>query len=419
MRIATSTIFDVGAASMQSQEAALAVLTNQISSSKSVNSPVDNPAAAAQAVQVQTALTANSQYTSSLQSLSSSLQLEDNTLGSVSTVLTQVQSILGEAGDPTLSDANRAALATQVSSLRDELQGLSNTTSATGEYIFSGFQTSTAPYVNNATPPGASYAGDNGQRLVQVSSARQIAAGDTGTAVFESVQPGASGNIVTVNGPGGANTGSATIKQLSVTQAGSPDLGDTFDVQFQVSTATPPVTTYTVQDMSAVPAQPAGTPQPFTPGSAIALGTGQTLTIDGAPADGDGFQVSSASAGSNANIFTTLDNLATVLNTPASSPAGRTALTNALSGFGTQVNNSLTNVLAVRASVGAREQEASSLTTSTASQATNMSSQLADLTSTNFVTAATAFAQAETSLQAAQKAFVAVQGLSLFSLINP
>jgi flagellar hook-associated protein 3 FlgL len=419
MRIATSTIFDTGQASMLNQESALATLTDQISSQVRVSSPEVDPAAAAQAVQVQTAISANTQYTSNLSSASSSLQLEDNTLTNVSTLLTQIQGYIDQAGDPTLSDANRQALATDVTSLRNQLEGYANTTDATGQYIFSGNQTSTAPFVNNATPPGASYAGDNGQQMAQVSSSRQIAVGDPGSSVFESVQSGASSNIVTVSGPsGGANAGDATIGTLAVTQPNSADLNDTYAVQFQVSTTTPPVTTYTVQDLSQT-GQPASTPQPYTAGSAIALGGGQTLTINGTPADGDGFQVSSATAGSNANIFNTLDNLATALSTPASTAAGRTALTNALSGFSTQVANALTNVSAVHASVGAREQEVNSLTSSTATQATNLSAQLTTLTGTNLVTASTEFAQAQTSLEAAQKVFITVQGLSLFSLINP
>ena len=74
----------------------------------------------------------------------------------------------------------------------DDLIGLANRTDASGQYLFSGFQGSTKPFAD--TGSGVQYFGDDGQRLVQASTSRQLAVNESGREVFERVPAMGGGN---------------------------------------------------------------------------------------------------------------------------------------------------------------------------------------------------------------------------------
>ena len=61
--------------------------------------------------------------------------------------------------------------------------GLANRKSENGEYLFAGFQGLTIPF-NHDGAGNFSYAGDQGQRNIQVGPVRQVSDGDPGQAVF-------------------------------------------------------------------------------------------------------------------------------------------------------------------------------------------------------------------------------------------
>ena len=114
MRIASSTIFDIGTSGVQSQLSELATLQEQISSGKSLNVPSDNPLAAAQAVTAQQGSDANVQYATNQSTATNSLQLESSTLTSISTVIASVQTLIGEAGNPALTNQERSVIGSQI-----------------------------------------------------------------------------------------------------------------------------------------------------------------------------------------------------------------------------------------------------------------------------------------------------------------
>ena len=419
MRIATSTIASIGIDGMNDTQSQLVSLLTEISTNRTVNLAGDNPVAASQAVDVQTAVSTNTQYATNRSTATTSLGLEDTTLSSVTTTIQAIQTLMNKATNGSLTDSDRASIAASLQTDRDQLMSLANTTDANGNYIFGGYQTSSPPFVDNANGIGAAYVGDQGKINSQVSSQRQVATNDPGSNIFMTSTPGASSPIPSA---GSANTGSGTLGVVATTQSGAPTNADTYQVAFQVSANGN--TTYTVQDMtpSGTPptVQPPGTAQPYTAGSAIQLGAGQTLTINGAPADGDTFNVAPPTA-TQSNIFTTLDNLIATLKTPSQSASGQTSLTNQLATFTTQVSNTYTTVLTTHASVGARETEVNTLNTQGTSIDTAYQTQLSNLvglTTDQMAGVYSEMSTIQTQLSATQKAFVSVQGLSLFSMIN-
>lgn len=416
MRIATSTITEIGTSGMNSQQNQLVQLMEEISTNRTVNLAGDNPVAASQAVTTQTAVQNNTQYTANQNAAATSLGLEDSTLNSVTTQIRNIQSILQKANNGSLTDSDRQSYATELQSARDQLLALANTTDASGNYIFGGFQTGTAPFTNTPSGAGVVYNGDQGVISAQVSASRQIPTNDPGSNVFLSATPGAATPIATAPS---SNAGSATIGVLATTQAGAATNSDNYTVTFSISSAG--VTSYTVMDNTLPPTATNPTqPQAYTAGSAIQLGTGETLVINGTPANGDTINVAPPTAAQN-NIFTTIDNAITALQTPSQSAAGQTNITNQMASSLQQISNSYTTVLTTLASVGSRETELKTLGTLGTSVDTTYSTQLSNLVGLTTANMAGVYSQLQTiqtQLSATQKAFVSTQQLSLFSMIQ-
>ena len=183
MRISTQTLFESGGASISDLQAMLAKTQQQVATGKRILTPSDDPVAAANALVVIQAQSLNTQHARNRQTATDALTAEDSTLASVTNLIQTVQDAVAAAGNSTLNDSARAAMATSLQANLDQMVGLANTTDAQGNYVFSGYQSNTPAFVQSAT--GATYQGDSGQQLVQVDPTRQMAIGNTGQSVFQ------------------------------------------------------------------------------------------------------------------------------------------------------------------------------------------------------------------------------------------
>jgi len=413
MRIATSQLYSSSVATMENQQSQILQVEQAISSGVAITNPADNPLGAAQAVQLSATSATLSQYSTNQSTALTSLQLEDSTLSSVTGTLQSINSLMQEAMNGSLSDSDRQAIAKQMEGDRNQLMTLANTTDGAGNYLFSGFQ-STSQVFTNKSGGGVDYNGDAGQRLVQVSGSRQIAVGDSGASVFMSVLSVGSS---AVSAGDAQNTGTGTIGGVTVTDPTQPTNSDNLKITFS---GTADSLTYTVTDTSASPNTNLTTDQPYTDGSPISLGSGMNVTISGTPASGDKFTVTPATAAANTSVFQSIDNVISALQSPTTgSAAANATLTNALTTGMTQLGNSLSNVITVQASVGGREQELQALQTMTSTNSLQVTTSLDNLTSTDMTAAISQYTQLSNALTASQKSFAATQNLSLFQYINP
>ena len=411
MRISTSQFYDQNIQTMDNQQGQLSTYYQQLSSGTALTTPADNPLGAAQAVQLTMVSATYTQYQTNQSAALSSLGLEDKTLSSVTTTLDSITSQLVRAGDGTLNDSDRASIAQALQGYRNQLLNLANTSDGAGNYLFSGFQATTQPFTNN-TAGGVNYQGDSGIRQVQVADTRQIATNDSGASVFLSVPATGTSEV---SAGASTNTGTGTIGSASVTNPSVTTNGDHYTITFG-GTATAP--TYTVTDNTAVPATTTA-PAAFNASTPIPLGAGMQVSMSGAPNPGDTFTVTPATAPQNTSVFASLDAVIAALKQPAdNNPTAVATLKNALTTGLTQVQNSMTNVTVVQASVGGREHELQALQTTTQTNSVQTQSDLSNLTGVDMVTAITKFEQAQSALQAAQQTFVKMQGMSLFQYIG-
>lgn len=410
MRVATSTLYHQGLSSMNSQQSNLLHVQQQLATGRRVLTPSDDPVAATRALGVSQSVAVNGQYTASRKQANASLGLEENSLSTVTTVLQNVKTLLVNAGNGTLSDNDRASLATALQGQYDQLVGLANADDGNGNYLFAGLKTGSAPFVTDAAG-NLTYQGDTGHQLLQVDVARQMEAGNNGAEIFQSVTANA-GYVIKGNS---ANNGTGTFSSISVTDPSNALYGHNLSVTFSVNGAG--VTQYQVNDLTT--GNPLGAATNYVDGGAISV-AGVSFSIKGTPAAGDTFSMQPAQQ-AGADMFANLKDVITALRTPIDSgTAPATAAANLQNVIATglrQNNNSLDNVLTVRASVGSRMNELDALDTIGSNRDLSNAKTLSDLTELDYASAITEYYQRQTALQGAQQSFMQIQQMNLFKFL--
>jgi flagellar hook-associated protein 3 FlgL len=160
-------------------------LTTELSSGLAVSSASDNPLAAAEGLQLGSAISRDDAYVASATGWMGRLQVSDSALGSVVSQVTAAISLATSGLSGTLNGAQTGTISTQMASIRDEVLGLANTSYA-GNYLFGGTSSATAPFVNSAatTPSVATYSGDGGQQFAETPTGQKIAVSLPGSGIF-------------------------------------------------------------------------------------------------------------------------------------------------------------------------------------------------------------------------------------------
>lgn len=183
MRISTQMMYQQNMRGITNSQAEWMKFGEQMSTGKRVLNPSDDPIAASQAVVLSQAQAQNSQYTLARSFATQKVSLEENVLSQVTTAIQTAQEKIVSAGNGTLSDDDRASLATDLQGIRDQLMNLANSTDGNGRYIFGGYKTESAPF---AQADGA-YSGGTTNVTQQVDASRTMVIGHTGDKVFASL----------------------------------------------------------------------------------------------------------------------------------------------------------------------------------------------------------------------------------------
>ncbi|OQP35419.1 flagellar hook-associated protein FlgL [Pantoea latae] len=154
----------------------------RLSAGQTLLKPSDDPAGASEAVSWQTALADMDQYDTARTYAQDALSQEDNTLSSITNLLTgNLSETIVAGGNGAYSDQDRQALATTLSGIRSSLRDLGNSRNSSGRYLFSGYKTGTEPFAQDG-----SYHGGDTAMTQKVSDSVTMQVGDTGQALFMS-----------------------------------------------------------------------------------------------------------------------------------------------------------------------------------------------------------------------------------------
>lgn len=410
MRISTQSFYEQSQKAMGSQQTNLLRVQQQMGAMTKILSPSDDPISATRALAVSQSLALNSQYEASRSMAMQSLSLEEGALQSVTTVLQDIKVLVIQAGNGSLTDADRGAIASALESSLNQLQGLANTDDGNGQYLFTGFKSSTPPFAKQADG-SMQYTGDQGQRLMQVDVSRQMAATDDGRSIFQTVQGGAGYvSAASGNSNGGPNQGTGVYSSNAVIDPTDVNFGKDFSIRFtsassyEVHTVPPGVGPVTSGNYSA--------------DQAIVFG-GVQMSFSGQPAASDTFSVATAK-NANTDVFRAISDIIKAVRNPIDADGtgvGRAHLLNALSTANRKMTNAHDNVLTVRASIGSRLQELDALNTTGSNRVLLDKSHLSELQDLDYASAIAEFYQRQTALEATQKVFVKIQGLSLFNYL--
>jgi flagellar hook-associated protein 3 FlgL len=404
IRISTNAIYQASTGQMNTLQSQLARTQMQLSTNRRMLTAADDPIAAARALETTQSQSMNSQYATNRSSAKTSLSLEEQSLSDATDLLEDVQTLTVQAANGTLSDSERSMVATELEARMNDLLGVANTSDGTGTYLFSGYQSTTKPF--DKTPAGATYQGDQGQRMLQVGSSRRLAVSDTGAAVFENIP---TGNGTFQASPGSANKGSAVINSTAVTDRSQLN-GHDYTVKFGMA-GIPAAATYTVTDNVTKTDVSTGK---YVSGQQIAFG-GMALSVEGNPADGDTVSVAPSQKQS---LFSTLTNLIGAVRGPSGTEAEKAAMSNGIKAASGNLQQALDSMLTVRSSVGSRLKELDYLDSSGEDLNIQYQSTLSDLQDLDMAKTISLFTQQQQTLQAAQMSFKTMSGLSLFNYIS-
>lgn len=385
--------------SIEALDNAISKTQNELSTGLSLQSAADNPAAMVQVNQLNTELSASQQYSTNGNLVSTNLKLEEQALTNATNVLQSVQSLADEANNSSLSSSQLQDIATQLSQQLQQLVSIANSTDGNGNYLFSGYASTTQPFAQNGGT--VTYAGAEETSQVQIAANQSVSASDTGSSVFMNI-PAGNGTFTTA--AGSANTGTASIGPGTVTDlsewqaaAGAYTISFTSPTAYQVTNGAGTVLSTGTYDGAT--------------GDTISF-NGVQVAISGNPAAGDEFTV--APAGSS-SAFATIQSLITTLNSPGLN-AGQmvTQISQAIEQLSAAVNN----LNDVQASVGARINAVTAAQSAETSDQTDYQTQISNLSETDYAAATTQLSSEEVALQAAEESYASLAKLSLFNYIS-
>ena len=419
MRISTQTLYAQGVTSMLDQQAAFSKVSEQLATGKRVVNPSDDPSAASQAVTISQSQAVNEQFSDSRTTARNNLSIEESALNQVTDTITRVQSLIVQAGNGTLSDSDRDALATELEGSREVLLGLANSTDGNGNYLFGGMSGDTAPFGEDG-----SYRGDDEQRQQRVDSSRLMEVNHTGSQIFGSV---ASGNQQLARQTSESESSlPITFKGPEVIDAAARVDGAAYSVSIDAAGVTISGIDADGNDLSILDGEgnPLPSPMAFSDGMTLAF-NGLSMTLSGdeqqvaeAQTSGKATQLVVEEGEASADLFANLDGLISALSTPIESEADQAAFNNAISTASRQFSNSLDNVLTVRADVGTKLNELDSLDIIGDDRELNYASTRSDLIDLDYNEAISDYSLTQVGLQASQQAFSDISGMSLFDYLR-
>jgi flagellar hook-associated protein 3 FlgL len=219
MRVATSTAYSQGVTSMNTQNFKLNKTMLQLSTGKRIVTPSDDPAGAARVLGLNQAKSRTEQFQDNINTLKSSLQIEETALSGIVNTLQRVRELTIQANNDTYDATQREAIALEIQEHFEAITAFANTTNGNGEFLFGGFNNRDIPFENVGGV--VNYNGDQGQQLLQISATRQVASGDNGFDVFMNLRGSDNGDTSNAY----PMSVFAVVKELEVvlsSNAGSP-----------------------------------------------------------------------------------------------------------------------------------------------------------------------------------------------------
>ncbi len=398
-RVSTNQLFAQNLQSIMRQQQQSIETQQQLSTGKKLIRPDDDPLAAVRLLGIERNLDKIQQYQRNADAANMRLNLEEEALQSSINVVQRVRDLALQGINGANDNSSRLLIAQEVEQQLKNLLQLANSKDGNGDYLFSGFQGETKPFVLNAGK--IDYQGDQGQRLIKVSATLMLEDSDSGDAVFMAIEQG-NGKFFTE--AGATNTGTGLIDEGVIKD---PVLWgqEAFTIQFTSDT------TYDVIQDSTAAVISSGT---YNEGSLISI-NGTEVTLTGEPRNADTFHIKPSRSES---IFDTMQSLQNTLQDPKSNDVEIADMINKINHSISSFDRTIETFNEFRTSVGIRLNEAERQKEANINADYDLQGLQSDLKDVDYAEAITQFNRQLVALQAAQQSFTKMQGISLFNYIN-
>lgn len=269
-RLGSANTYDNALRQLTTRQANMASLQEQITAGKKVLRPSDDPSGAAQAERAITRMARVTTDQRALEVQRNAVSTAESTLGDAVKAVQDFRTLAVQAGNTALTATDRASIAQQMTTLRDQILGYANEKDSNGQPLFGGLGSTAAPFTDHGG--GVTFDGIAGQTAA---GAVSVPATLDGAATWMNVPTG--NGVFAITQAAGTSTVYTDAGKVTDPSALT---GANYNVVFHVAGG---VTTYDVLNTTA--GTTVQSAQPYTAGKAIAF-DGLSMTPSGAPVDG-------------------------------------------------------------------------------------------------------------------------------------
>ncbi|MCP4272836.1 MAG: flagellar hook-associated protein 3 [Gammaproteobacteria bacterium] len=404
MRISTNQFYQSGLNSILDQQSGLNTTQEQIATGLKVMKPSDDPIASISIINLEQEISLTERYMANADIGTANLSVEETTLQSFTDILQRVRELILSGGNATYGDTERNSLAVEMEELLDQMVGLANFKTSSGDYMFAGHRLNVTPFTQ--APDGSyQYNGDQGVREIQISTSTRIDMNDSGYDLFQNILNG-NGDFINTQNP--ANTGTGIINSGSVVDR-TAYIPDTYSID--IVDLGGGVLGYDVTDSGAALVIDDAT---FTDGGDISF-NGINFNITGTPVIGDNFTLTPSS---RQDIFATVQNAIAALKTSSNTPADAAHINNDLGRSLVELDQGMKHIGTLHAEVGTRLNILQNQDLINSDFIITSKISLSKARDLDLAEAITELNLRKIGLEAAQASFVRIQNLSLFNFMR-
>ena len=450
-RVGTANMYDNSIRNVSARQTSLVNLQENLTSGKRVVRASDDPVSAAQAERALTRISRIQTEQRALENQRNAIAQAESTMGDAISLVQEARQLMVSAGNGTLTSNDRATIANQLQSLRDQLTAVANRTDTNGIPLLGALGSAQSPFMGplNSTPDYL-FAGQAGQTASDGVTLPNTLDGDSAFmfdakrdgSFHAAITPGTSTVIVpgattpsvpAMGQPNRALTTSAiTVAEgTNFNKNPATGLAYTYSVSFSNVTLDPATNTlsatYNVSSTDPAFVPPAAqTLNPIKigekgefninglpPGMSMKVTTLPTKAVDGtitlSPANGDTIKISP-----QASVFSVIDKAIAEIKAAPNSNVAAQASGQALA----NIDIGLERMSNIRSYAGELLNRADRITGDQEKRSVQLESDRSRAEDLDMIKGISDFQNQQTGYQAALQAYASVQKLSLFNYIG-
>lgn len=408
IRISSQQVFSSGINRLLELNSNLNSTQQQISTGKRVNTPSDDPVAAARILKLDQELSRVKTYERNVGLADNRLSQEESALSSSVDVVQRIRELTVQAGNGSLSPNDRRSISSEMKERLGQLANIGNTRDASGEYIFSGFQGSVPAFQQNAEGK-YEYHGDEGQRVLEIDDGVTVPISDNGKGIFVNVPAAVTGNFDGASLAGESISGVNLVNEAALAAAFPGSFPG--DITLEVDGSTPPQ--ILAFDNSVSPSRALTvSPSDYESGGVFVV-AGIEASITGAtPGSTDTFTLN---VGEKQSVFGTIENLIAGLDSiDKSTPEGRAEYDDLIAHSLANLDNAQESIILKQTELGGRMNAVETTKNFLADSSVYTNEIRSQLQDVDYAEAISNLSFQSFVLQAAQQSFAQVSQLSLF-----